>query len=622
MDLSRAFIKVNDVQDTQSLPPDMIPYTGKGVVIGMIDGGIDPHHVTFLNSDRTESRVKRFIQTKSSEEASSGELITNIYSTPEEIAAAPADNSCSGHGTHTSSIAAGAWTGNDYKGVAPDADLVLVTMGSELYDDEIAYGMNAVAQYASEKGQPCVMNLSLGSTIGPHDGTATLSQIAYELAQKGVVSCFSSGNDGKRDMSFKRDFSKNPEPISSVFYNYSSNLDKVYYMDAWSNDTTPAQICVHIVHQQQGEIYYTSRYFSASDVDPEKGYITLLDRKKSDGSLLPELAEYLGASTVVLQIGIAPENGKFRIRLECEIPYGQGQDLKGLAFSIKSDEGANMRIYSEGWLCVMMSAGAPGFIDASPDESVSSYCTGDGVIGVGSINIRQSYTNLDGETTSLDGSAYGNCNDISLTSSYGTSWDGENVLPDVLAPGTYVIAAYNGNLPSIRKYYTHSEVYEDKTYYWGQISGTSMSSPMVAGVIALWLEANPTLTWQQIKETIRVSSNPDALVAKYPERSAYGVIDAYKGLKYVLTTLSTPTQEYEAFDKLTIRFLSSRSIEGVIPYPVSSATVHLTDMAGRELLRKSIDTQVFDLDLPDTSGCYMLYITTPKGRLSQKLFLR
>jgi hypothetical protein len=145
---------------------------------------------------------------------------------------------------------------------------------------------------------------------------------------------------------------------------------------------------------------------------------------------------------------------------------------------------------------------------------------------------------------------------------------------------------------------------------------------MVAGVIALWLEANPTLTWQQIKETIRVSSNPDALVAKYPERSAYGVIDAYKGLKYVLTTLSTPTQEYEAFDKLTIRFLSSRSIEGVIPYPVSSATVHLTDMAGRELLRKSIDTQVFDLDLPDTSGCYMLYITTHKGRLSQKLFLR
>ena len=70
MDLSRAFIKVNDVQDSQSLPPDMIPYTGKGVVIGMIDGGIDPHHVTFLNSDRTESRVKRFIQTKSSEETS------------------------------------------------------------------------------------------------------------------------------------------------------------------------------------------------------------------------------------------------------------------------------------------------------------------------------------------------------------------------------------------------------------------------------------------------------------------------------------------------------------------------------------------------------------------------
>jgi hypothetical protein len=57
MDLSRAFIKVNDVQDSQSLPPDMIPYTGKGVVIGMIDGGIDPHHVTFLNSDRTESHV-------------------------------------------------------------------------------------------------------------------------------------------------------------------------------------------------------------------------------------------------------------------------------------------------------------------------------------------------------------------------------------------------------------------------------------------------------------------------------------------------------------------------------------------------------------------------------------
>ena len=89
-----------------------------------------------------------------------------------------------------------------------------------------------------------------------------------------------------------------------------------------------------------------------------------------------------------------------------------------------------------------------------------------------------------------------------------------------------------------------------ETNYWMEMSGTSMSSPFVAGVLALWLEAVPTLTMDRVKEIIRKTATHDEFTAKDPDKWGMGKINALAGLKEILGTGSVNTVEADdAADK-------------------------------------------------------------------------
>lgn len=76
-----------------------------------------------------------------------------------------------------------------------------------------------------------------------------------------------------------------------------------------------------------------------------------------------------------------------------------------------------------------------------------------------------------------------------------------------------------------------------KTYYWGYMSGTSMATPFVTGVVATWLQANPNLTPEQIKEIMAQTAQTDSYTGTCPNNTwGYGKIDAYAGLLKVLET--------------------------------------------------------------------------------------
>lgn len=97
--ISRENIGVDLIIPGQKHAPDILPYTGKGVVIGIMDCGIDPNHITFLDSEG-KSRVKTYIFTESAEESKDKKLQAQIFATPAEILTAPIDSSEGGHGTH------------------------------------------------------------------------------------------------------------------------------------------------------------------------------------------------------------------------------------------------------------------------------------------------------------------------------------------------------------------------------------------------------------------------------------------------------------------------------------------------------------------------------------------
>jgi subtilisin family serine protease len=123
--------------------------------------------------------------------------------------------------------------------------------------------------------------------------------------------------------------------------------------------------------------------------------------------------------------------------------------------------------------------------------------------------------------------------------------------PDVCAPGVNIVSAQN--------FFIDDDTYFDlaewdicslDTEYetWGGLSGffhmmaqtgTSMSAPVVTGTVALWMQADPTLTTEKIKDVIAHSSRQPDNTLTYPNNQyGYGEIDAYEGLKYVIAQAS------------------------------------------------------------------------------------
>ena len=192
LDVARQVSGVDELHSGVAINDDIIPYTGRGVVIGIVD----PQHITF-NDAQGQSRIKDYVFTQSALETEDYTFVADHFDTSQMLSA-PIDYECEGHGTHTASIAAGQCPQNLYYGVAPDADLVLTTMGGKLYDDEIIYGIDAAIDYAEKVKRPLVVSLSLGSVLGPHDGTGEMTDfLAQRLSDNGQIICFAAGNDGK-----------------------------------------------------------------------------------------------------------------------------------------------------------------------------------------------------------------------------------------------------------------------------------------------------------------------------------------------------------------------------------------------------------------------------------------
>lgn len=128
--------------------------------------------------------------------------------------------------------------------------------------------------------------------------------------------------------------------------------------------------------------------------------------------------------------------------------------------------------------------------------------------------------------------------DINYKSSYGVSLNGV-AQPTVAAPGNNVVS-------SINHYTCDKEIAESmqwQGYPYDSMSGTSMSCPTVSGIITLWLQADPTLTLDDIKEVLAATSRNDEFTAIDPIKWGYGKIDAAAGIEYIKRTTAVNSIE-------------------------------------------------------------------------------
>ena len=181
-----------------------------------------------------------------------------------------------------------------------------------------------------------------------------------------------------------------------------------------------------------------------------------------------------------------------------------------------------------------LALGKDGLIDGDSEKSISAMVTGENVISVGAFASKKSYKSISGKTWTYGILTEGN---LASFSSYGPDANGI-ARPDVVGAGALVISAVNGyDNNTINETYLAAKASDagGATHYWGDMMGTSMSSPQVAGIVALWLQANPQLSAQDIRTVMNNTSIRDTYVTQGEAKKwGAGKIDALEGIKYVI----------------------------------------------------------------------------------------
>lgn len=546
---------------------DKTPYTGKGVIIGDIDMGFELNHLMFLDKDG-KSRFKYYTANNM------------VYNTPEKIAAYTTDSRSDTHATHVMGIAGGNYESENYSisGVATEADLAGASIVG--YDTEIIKAIENFVAYAKEQNKPLVINMSLGDNCGPHDDSDAMSQyINKVIDDKAAVICMASGNEGNYPIVQRKTFESTTDEMRAnlfcvhQYYGYSYEMPSVYF-----KSEKPFSFSLVIYDNLSKKII--------KQFDPITGP-TIKTYQSSGLKADPDYSQYF-TGTLRISADNVKDKDYYYLQIASQSFQRKNTNVT-IGYIVTGDEGQSVVAYADDatYLVDSFTAslyGAPDYTSAKDvtfDGTVSNMASGTKAIIVGSYNSRDKGKYSNNQQYSLYGQGETNVlGDVSTFTSWGTI-DGVS-LPDISAPGCLVESAINTYYQqSQREAYTKGVYKNGKTYYWSIEAGTSMATPYMSGVAALWLEADPTLSNDDIKKIAKETAISDDFVknTKYPLQFGAGKIDAYNGLKYVLDHKATALKTVDADKDMMFRQTGDNTYEAYVAGE-TAITVRLFDMSG------------------------------------------
>lgn len=514
----------------------MAPFRGNGVIVGVIDTGIDFNHINFCDKEG-QTRVRAVYlpcdSTGTQPIVNGYPLSGSCYETPQEITRMTTDCDSASHGSHTLGTAAGCYRGNGYHGIAPEADIVACGMPEDQFNDvNIANCVQYICDYATRMGKPCVINMSIGSNDGPNDGTSFLCRTFASLSGPGRICVLSAGNDGDAPICFHHTLKGVNDTVTTLLRNQWGSLQRKGFVSMWSDGPVLHQSRVVIINRSSGELEYASPMIGelpedsvftiSSETDPifahyytgELSFVAAMEPQfDADGTTLDEsLWRY----------------HSYWIMDATSLVSGH---LLGLQYV--ADEGTDLA----GWCTkntYFYTFGLPGIIGGSPIGSISDLATCDSVISVGAYCSRDSYIDHNGLERVF---ALCTPNDIAHFSSFGPDERGID-RPDVCAPGFALLSSGNRyDAKSDRATWIADAVVDGVAYPYYSNQGTSMSAPVVTGAIALMLQINPKLTPSTIKGILKRTSVKDDYVMNGDEsRWGYGKIDVDASINEVITS--------------------------------------------------------------------------------------
>ena len=509
---ARQMTNVDDVHSGTGLEQS---YSGSGVLLGIVDSGIQYNHINFKD-DNGDSRIV--------------EAICNgvTYSTPEEIAELETDSRSLAHGTHTAGIAGGSYSINGLQGMAPDADLYLCGL-ENLYESDIIEGVEKIFDYAEGHDMPAVVNLSLGSDLGPHDGSSTICRAYEQLAGEGKIIVLAAGNSGDLDFHAHGTLGEESDDVPQLKTIIQSTYSSTYsdYIGIYNQNANPLRLRVTVIDDNNNTLARSELIDFGSDFNSYAQW-ALSESENAD-----EFSRYFSFGGFGGDLYVYPDidNGKYSLTIAAQISSASIFSSYRIGLELYGSQGDEVHMWSNGYSS-FTNGGDRSFLDGDTEIAMSDDCTGNGTISVGAYaSSGGPFRYLNGTASSLQNFSRG---DIAYFSGSGIDLNGIS-RPDVAGPGYMVISSMNSYYSTSSSEMTSQVRDGGKTYYWGPMAGTSMAAPAVSGIIALWLEADPTLDCERIKQILHDTSIRDEYVENNPVKFGAGRIDAYAGLINILS---------------------------------------------------------------------------------------
>ncbi|HEY1040588.1 MAG TPA: S8/S53 family peptidase [Bacteroidia bacterium] len=583
-------------------------YKGKDVIIGVIDTGIDFGHPDFKDStgksrllwlwdqDNTDTfhipAPYNYGRDWNNSEIDSGYCTSTDYTN-------------GAHGTKVSGVAAGnGATAFKYRGIAPEADLIVVSVDFNSSQPVITDAIDYIFAKADSAGKPCVINISLGDYYGSHDGTDLQAQLIDNMvtAKPARAIVVANGNAGNYPMHLGYDITSDTSFtwITNALPITSPNIVFDVYAD--TSEFTDFKWTIGVSAPKPNYSYKGNIGFKVSD--------SILDTQIDDTlmymgnriGIVHSYTEFVD-SLAILSVFIEADSLSYLWSFETT---GSGKiDSWNFDYVFDSIPGATVR---------------PDMIHYKRTDTLQTVCTSyqcsNQVISVGNYVDREGYVDVTGAFYIAPGVV----DSIFETSSHGPTRDGR-IKPDIVASGENVVTVGERLFMSWLAVNYPFIVSEDSMHMI--FGGSSAASPIVAGMAALYFEMYPTATNQQLKNDIITCAKHDLFTGPDSNNTyGYGKLDAFGALTCQLPTVGLKTTTLRTNDLLIYPNPADQYVTIAFKNDNKTAVVEILNILGQPVYSTTVSNEEHTINTSSISqGIYIVKVTSGNQKMTKKLII-
>lgn len=610
-DTMKVQTRINDVHN--GLAPLSQAYKGDNVIMGMIDSGIDFSHPDFKDSLGHTRILYLWDQRDTSGTGPSPWLYGTLWDSAQINAGQCTHNDLQyyGHGTHVTGIAAGngrSTTARDYSGGAPHSDIIMVALDFYGVNSPVAVADAAAFIYAQAQAlnRPCVINASVGDYYGSHDGMdlqALMIDSLLDIPRRSFVCAVGNAGNEPIHLSY---------PLSAdTNITWFTSGGPAIYLQMWA-DTNNFNAAKFAIGCTQDGSWIDKGRTPFTNVQSNLSAFTYDTLRNALGQRMAIIARYasIQAGAYSMEMYITPDSAA---------GYDYSLQLTGAGLF-------HLWSFDFNWGALPASSAYPKIVYYKQPDTTYTMCSSfqcsNRTITVANYVNRSTWLNYN-NTWTVDTTVTAGA--IMYNSSVGPTRDGRQK-PDIAAPGANDISC--GVLAMLPGIIAGAPEAVGTGGYHVVGGGSSASSPVVAGSVALWLQAYPNGDWQGARNAVMYCAKQDAFTgSNLPDYTwGFGKVDAYSMIVNCgpLSTNTTQTQEENSLavfpnpatngEALTVSFAALRSTGSLAMYNAQGQLVF-----SQELSAGTTQTTISDKSF--AGGCYLLVLTEGAGVRRGKVIL-